>query len=233
MKLAIMQPYLFPYIGYFQLIHAVDTFVFYDDVHFIKRGWINRNTLLVNNTKKRFTVPLHKASQNKRINEVELALTNAWLETFFKTLTQNYSKAPYFKKTYELVERVFASEHQTISGLAMESVTQVCTNLGIDTAFEVSSQKYSSTIDYERADRLIAITNQKEYRDYVNLAGGKDLYDTAYFESKGVRLGFIEHELVPYPQFSTAFVSGLSIIDVLMFNSKAEVMKLLSNYILQ
>lgn len=230
MKLAVMQPYLFPYIGYFQLIHAVDTFVFYDDVHFIKRGWINRNTLLVHNNKKRFTVPLQKASQNKLINEVELALPDAWLETFFKTLTQNYSKAPYFKETYELVERVFSSGHQTISGLAMESITQVCLFLGIDTQFEVSSQTYGNTINYEKADRLIAITAQKGYRDYVNTAGGKDLYDPAYFKSKGIRLLFIDHELVPYPQFNTAFVSGLSIMDVLMFNSKAEVIKLLKNY---
>tara|TARA_R100000306_G_C4378451_1_gene143054 strand:+ start:2547 stop:3248 length:702 start_codon:yes stop_codon:yes gene_type:complete len=233
MKLAIMQPYLFPYLGYFQLIHAVDTFVFYDDVHFIKRGWINRNRLIFNKEPHYFTVPLQKASQNKRINEVEVALTDAWLKTFFKTLTQNYSKAPYFKETYELVERVFSSGHQTISGLAMESIIQVCLYLGIDTQFEVSSQTYGNTINYEKADRLIAITAQKGYRDYVNPAGGKDLYDPPYFKSKGIQLLFIDHELVPYTQFGNEFVNGLSIIDVLMFNTPEETKKLMSQYSLE
>lgn len=230
MKLAVMQPYLFPYLGYFQLIHAVDTFVFYDDVHFIKKGWINRNTLLVNNTKKRFTLPLQKASQNKLINEVEVALTDAWLQTFFKTLTQNYSKAPYFDPVYNLIEQVLASDHDSISTLAIDSVTRVCKYLDIDTSFEISSQKYGHTIGYEKADRLIAIAKEKDYSEYINPAGGKTLYDPAYFKSKGVRLLFIDHELVSYPQFNTDFVSGLSIIDVLMFNSKAEVAKLLKKY---
>src|SRR5690606_3799363 len=100
MKIAIMQPYLFPYLGYFQLINAVETFVFYDDVNFIKRGWINRNQILVDNKAALFTVPLKKASQNKLINEIDMAIDEKWLSQFFKTIEQNYKNAPYFDDTF-------------------------------------------------------------------------------------------------------------------------------------
>ena len=72
MTVAIMQPYLFPYIGYWQLIHAVDTFVIFDDVNYIKKGYINRNNILVNGQKQTFTLELMSASQNKLINDIDI-----------------------------------------------------------------------------------------------------------------------------------------------------------------
>ena len=232
MKLAVMQPYLFPYLGYFQLIHAVDTFVFYDDVHFIKGGWINRNRLILNKEPHYFTIPLHKQSSFTLIKNtlINNRLYEKWKTKFLKSVKQNYSKAPYFDPVYRLIEQIFISDYESISTLAIASVTRVCKYLDIDTSFEISSQKYGHTIGYEKADRLIAIAKEKDYSEYINPAGGKTLYDPAYFKSKGVHFSFIDHELLPYPQFSDTFVSGLSIIDLLMFNSKTESLQLLNNY---
>ncbi|WP_417371363.1 WbqC family protein [Gelidibacter japonicus] len=230
MKIAIMQPYLFPYLGYFQLINAVDTFIFYDDVNFIKRGWINRNQILVDNKAKLFTVPLKNASQNKLINEIEIVIDEKWLSQFFKTIEQNYKKAPYFDETFQILSNVLKKDVQKISTLAMESVLQISNYLQLKTQFEVSSVTNSSSFGVGKAERLIAICKEKGSDWYINPSGGKELYQKDTFKKEGITLSFIENELVPYAQFENQFVKGLSMIDVLMFNSVDEVRKLLSNY---
>lgn len=233
MKIAIMQPYLFPYIGYFQLINAVDTFVFYDDVNFIKRGWINRNQILIDNKAALFTVPLKKASQNKLINEIETAIDEKWLSQFFKTIEQNYKNAPYFKETFQLLKKVFEKKQAKISSIAIDSVLQISKYLKLNTQFEVSSVAYPDSVNFSKAERLIAICKEKGYNHYINPSGGKELYQKNTFKKEGINLVFIENELVPYKQFENKFVKGLSIIDVLMFNTLEETMKLMSQYSLE
>ncbi|WP_417857403.1 WbqC family protein [Xanthomarina gelatinilytica] len=230
MKIAIMQPYLFPYLGYFQLIHAVDTFVFYDDVNFIKRGWINRNQILIDNKAALFTVPLKKASQNKFINEIETSLDEKWLTQFFKTIEQNYKNAPFFHETFGILKKVFENEHTKIAKLAIESVLQISNYLQLETQFEISSIDYPTTIGLSKAERLIAICRENKSEHYVNPSGGKELYSKNTFNKECITLSFIENELLPYTQYENEFVKGLSIIDVLMFNSVEETKILLSNY---
>lgn len=230
MKVAIMQPYVFPYIGYFQLIQAVDTFVFLDDVNYIKKGWINRNRILVNNAECMFTVPVKKASQNKLINEIEVVLDSNWVSQFYKTLEQNYSKAPNFNNTFSLIQSIFSSQFNTISDLAITSVKQICLSLDMENNFQISSENYSETKGQEKSERLINITKQCNCNHYINPEGGKTLYRKDYFELNGVALSFIENELLPYKQFNDSFLGGLSIIDVLMFNTKENVIDLLTQY---
>ncbi len=233
MKIAIMQPYLFPYLGYFQLINAVDTFVFYDDVNFIKRGWINRNQILVDNKLALFTVPLKKASQNKLINEIETAIDEKWLVQFFKTIEQNYKNAPYFNETFQILKKVFGKKHIKISSLAIDSALEISKYLQINTKFEVSSITYPNSIDLSKAERLIAICKENGSDWYINPSGGKELYQKDTFNNEGITLSFIENELVPYAQFENQFIKGLSMIDVLMFNTPEESKKLISQYRLE
>lgn len=225
-----MQPYIFPYIGYFQLIKEVDLFVFYDDVNFIKRGWINRNRLLQNNEAQLFSVPLIKASQNKLINEVELGFDEKWKNQFFLTLKHNYSKAPYYENVIGLVEDVFSEDLKTISDLAISSVLKSCSYLGLNTKYELSSDAFPETKGMDKADRLIEICKKSNGTEYINPAGGVELYDKDYFEAREIKLFFIENEIIPYAQFGNDFVGGLSILDVLMFNSREQVIDLLKCY---
>jgi hypothetical protein len=208
----------------------VDKFVFYDDVNFIKRGWINRNRVLVNGDEFLFSIPLKKASQNKLINEVEVKLDEKWLHHFYMTLEQNYIKAPYYKETLQLIKKVFSSEYCTISDLAIESVKQVINYLGIKKNFERSSIKYSESAGMEKTERLISICKSSGSQHYINPIGGKSLYNKDYFKSKEISLSFIKNDLLPYNQFSQDFISGLSVIDVLMFNNIEETNKLLLKY---
>lgn len=225
-----MQPYIFPYLGYFQLIHATDTFVFYDDVNFIKRGWINRNRILVNGGNQLFTVPLKKASQNRLINEIELAIDAVWLKQFYKTIEHNYKKAPYFEQTYELIKSIFQEPHKNISELAIHSVITICDYLEMNKNFVISSEKYHETKGQEKSERLINITKACNGTEYINPKGGKALYDKTVFESAGLALKFLESKPVEYLQFKNKFVPNLSIIDVLMFNSPEEINVMLKQY---
>lgn len=232
MKIAIMQPYIFPYIGYFQLINAVDKFIFYDDVNFIKSGWINRNQILLNGSKNLFTVPLKSASSFQNINEtlIHSEIYLKWKKKFIKSIEQSYKKAPYFSSVFPLIQSVFEMSYHSIADLTINSIASVSNYLDLDTVFETSSEKYPETKGMEKAERLINICQINQSNTYINPSGGKELYQKDTFKKQDIDLLFIESELTPYPQFNNDFVAGLSIIDVLMFNSKEDVKKMLNQY---
>ncbi len=229
-RIAVMQPYVFPYLGYFHLIDASSLFVFYDDVHYIKGGWINRNRILMNGSDCLFTVPLSNASPNSLINETRLAVDDRWREKFRRTLTQAYQKAPYFSQVMPLVTSVFAESHCSVSDLAIRSMVQVCDYLGITFNYTRSSDCSPESKGMDKADRLIEIVKAHGYKRYVNAAGGDKLYAKEYFESKGVELGFIESLPVEYRQHSNKFVPWLSIIDVMMFNDVGAIREFQKRY---
>lgn len=227
MKVAVMQPYLFPYIGYFQLAYAVDKFVFYDDVNFIKQGWINKNNILVNGVAASFTLPLVKASSNKLINETAFTVDEKWFKGFEQTLFFNYKNAPFYKETMEVVFTVLELRKSVsvISELASASVKTVCSYLEMKTVFENSSEKYKATKGMERARRLIEIAKLNHSDNYINPLGGMELYTKEEFLGSGIHLDFIKSGEVRYKQFKEPFVPWLSIIDVMMFNSVESINK--------
>lgn len=229
-KVAIMQPYIFPYIGYFQLVNAVDHFVFYDDVNFIKRGWINRNKILINNTDKLITFPCLKVSQNKHINEIEINLEDKTYKNIVTTLHAAYNKAPFFEEVFPLIESLFNSESQNIAEFTTQSIIEVSLFLGLNTKFYKSSEFSPETNGLDKADRLIEITKKLKSQHYINAIGGMSLYEKEYFKNKNVKLDFLEPVIEKYTQFESDFIPSLSIIDVLMFNSKEEIIVMLNEY---
>ena len=231
MKLAVMQPYVFPYIGYFQLIHAVDAFVFYDDVNYIKGGWINRNRILMNGKDFFLTVPCQKASPNRQIKEILFDRNRPEFQNLQKNIHQAYRKAPYFETIYPIIEAVLNSPVDTISELAIQSVLQVSGYLKLDTKFKVSSSDFAETKGMNRTDRLIEICRREGANHYINALGGKELYDKAYFKNAGIELSFIQTDPnIRYQQGKNDFVPWLSIIDVLMFNPIAPIQDYLYRY---
>ena len=230
MKIAIMQPYFFPYLGYFQLIQAVDVFVFYDDVNFIKKGWINRNRILLNNEDHLITIPCIKVSQNKLINEVLVNYDDSEISKMTKTLNHAYHLAPNFKSVMGLFEKVMGEKHRTISELAIQSVKSVCEYLEIEKSFKTSSCSDYGNRHLIKGDRLMDIAKREGLADYVNAIGGSEIYTKEEFARNGIRLEFLKPALNPYAQRSNNFVSGLSILDALMFERKDVVKNHLINY---
>ncbi len=231
LRLAVMQPYLFPYMGYFQLVHAVDRFVIYDDVNFIKQGWINRNNILVNGTTHRFAIPINGLSSFTAINEVLIdeRLYGTWRSKFMKTLAQAYSKAPQYKETIVLVDHVLDPAASHIGQLALGSIKAVALHLGIDSTIVPSSSKYNNT-DLKAQERILDICRLEGASHYVNAQGGSSLYDRTVFSAHGYKLSFLQPGLPAYQQGSASFVPGLSIIDVLMFNAPDRVRSMLNEF---
>ena len=224
-----MQPYIFPYIGYFQLINAVDKFVIYDDVNFINKGWINRNRILNNGKDSLFSIPLKEASQNKLINEIEVNWDSAWKSKFLKTLEQCYKKAPFYQETLLIIQETFSIDHEPISKVIEYNLRLICGYLDIKTEIISSSAIYENT-HLKAQERILAICLQEKATQYINPIGGLELYDKDFFEAKNINLNFIKSKSIEYPQFKNEFVPWLSIIDVLMFNSKEIVKDFLGNY---
>lgn len=226
MKVAIMQPYLFPYIGYFQLINAVDEFVVYDDVNFIKQGWITRNSILVNKKKYNFILKVEGASSFKKINEITLVKNDKKL---LKTIEQEYKKAPYFSVVFPIIQKILTTNENNLSKFLIFSLREIANYLQIDTIFRISSE-IDKNNELKSQDKVIAICKKIKAKNYVNAIGGLELYDKDIFNKNNIRLNFIKTESVQYTQFDNDFIPWLSIIDVIMFNSVAEVNNMLCQY---
>jgi len=224
MKLAVMQPYFFPYIGYFQLIAAVDKFVFYDDVNYIKQGWINRNRILLNGEAHYITLTLNKGTPNKLIKEIEIIDNRPQILTKIELA---YKKAPYFKSIWPLINKCLAIDTLNLSKIAINSVIEVSKYLELDCKFEVSSCKYSNSKGIGRQERLLTICKISGCNQYINLFGGQELYSQRVFTENMISLKFITPEIIQYYQFNNDFIPSLSIIDVLMFNSKQQTRNML------
>lgn len=234
MSIAIMQPYLFPYVGYFQLVHVSDTFVFYDDVNFINRGWINRNRILLNGKDHVFTVSCKDASQNKLIKDIEVLDDAKGVQKTLATMQAAYKKAPHFAAVYPLIESILTmADGVTIAGMAIESVVKICNFLGLDRKFKISSREYNNQ-ELKKADRLIDICHIEGIDHYVNAPGGREIYTKEYYLENRVKIDFLISEKYEYVQFKNEFVPWLSIIDILMFNNKEDIVnKILPAYHLE
>ncbi|WP_338875741.1 WbqC family protein [Spirosoma sp. SC4-14] len=229
MTLAIMQPYFMPYVGYMQLMKAVDAFVLYDDVAFINRGWINRNKLLINGQEYLFTVPLKDASQNKRINEVHLADDPKWRSKLLKTVEQGYRKAPYYATVMPLTEKIINFTTDSIADLIHFSLVELNQYLGLTTRLIASSSIYDNS-QLKAQERILDICRQENATGYINPIGGLELYDKPTFAQAGINLNFLKAKRVEYSQFKNDFIPWLSILDIMMFNDVATVRVLLDEY---
>ena len=226
MRIAVQQPYFFPYLEYFQLINAVQKFVVYDDVNFIKRGWINRNRILMNGEIHRFTLHLHGASQNRLINEITVGENK---EKILKTIFCAYKKAPYFSENFPLVESVLLSREKNLCLFLSEMLMQLASYFGINATFN-----YSSEIPKDKTlkgqQKVLEICKLENAKEYINLPGGSKLYDQNMFGQVNISIKFLQKATTTYPQFKKQFIPGLSIIDVLMFNSGTRVKEFLDQY---
>lgn len=233
MAVAIMQPYFFPYLGYFQMVQAVDDFVFYDDVMFIKKGWINRNRILMQGNEFLFTVPLEKQSQNKSIRESQVAWGAEFPGKFLSQLESAYKKSPHYEKVIPLIRQLLSEQTASMADLAGKSIEVVWQYLGQKKRFHYSSQMQDNLAD-GRAQRLIHLTKSLDATQYINALNGQTLYDKDFFAAHGVELQFIKPTLEPYTQGkSSDFIAGLSIIDVLMWNEPSVILTMLNNYTLE
>lgn len=226
MKVAIMQPYFFPYIGYWQLISAVDCFVIFDDVNYIKKGYINRNSILMHGKSHQITLELIKASQNRLINEIRVGGNCSKL---LKTIRSAYGKAPLFESAYPVVERVLEQRERNLAKFLSVGIDILSKYIGIDTKFIYSSEINVNCL-LKSQDKVIGIANELHATSYINAIGGQDLYRVEQFKKESIRLNFLKSVAAEYKQFNNEFIPSLSIVDVMMFNDVEHIKAMLSMY---
>lgn len=214
-RLAIMQPYFFPYIGYWQLMHAVDRFMIYDDVSYIRHGWINRNRILINACPAYIIVPLHRASSNKRICDIDVHPASGWRDRLIKKLEITYRRAPGYPEVFPVIERLIRHEAEKLSDYLAHQLRTLAAFMGIATEFVTSSRRHDDE-HLSGQDRVLEICKREGADTYINLQGGQVLYDPRFFRSAGVDLRFLVMRPLPYKQRAGPFIPYLSIIDALM-----------------
>jgi hypothetical protein len=230
MKLAIMQPYFFPYIGYFQLIAAVDVFVVYDDVQYIKNGWINRNQILLNKRASWITLPVERGHLHDNINQRHFVNYKQACVKILNQLYAAYRKAPCFREANSLIESLLMLKGDNVAGTLKRQLEELSRCLDFSTKFINSADLKQPEAALDGQDRVIEICRAMKASEYYNAIGGIPLYDPAAFAQSGITLRFLQPRHTTYKQFDHPFVPNLSLIDVLMFNRLEQVNRMLLEF---
>ena len=234
MRLAIMQPYFFPYIGYFSLIKNTDYFIFFDTPQYIRKGWINRNRILGMDGKDvYFTVPVEKAHRETAIKDIKISQSD-WKQKFTGQLSIYKKRAPYYAAVMGLIEDVISCDTMYIAELAIESIKKTCMYLDIVLEYEIFSEMHMSCPEVKEADEwALYITKKLGYQTYVNPPGGETFFNADKYKQHNIELQYLIQELKPYNQRNRSFIPKLSMIDVMMFCSPEEIKKMMNDYTLK
>lgn len=225
-----MQPYFFPYLGYWQLVGAVDTFVILDDVNYIVRGWVNRNRILINGEPHYVTVSLLDASQNRMIDEILLDPTPMWRDKMVRSIEMAYRKAPHYAAVFPVLEAMLRHPAERLVDFLSNQLQTLASYLQLATKFVYASQVLPKG-DLRGEERILALCRHLGAGTYRNLPGGRSLYDAVHFAQIGIQLEFMSIRTEPYLQLRTAnFVPALSVIDALMFVGPAGTREMIDRY---
>ncbi|MFY0593571.1 WbqC family protein [Roseivirga sp.] len=243
MKVAIMQPYFFPYIGYFQMIAAVDKFILYDLVSYRKASWMNRNRLFDISKKEvfYFRAPIRKFSLGTKIRDIELQDVEDWRKKILREVYYNYKRSRFFDEIFPRLEKVIRFETNSLHKFNTNAISNIAEWVGITTEISFQNESYLQIeqellIDYsERPEeiknkRIIRICESENSTHYVNAIGGMELYDKSYFEQYGINLSFIKTDEIKYDQVGEEFIPNLSVLDVLFHNGLIKTGELIKNY---
>lgn len=213
-------------------MNAVDKYVVYDDVNFIKGGWINRNRILLNGQTKYINVPMIGSSSFKHINEIGVNTNIVLAEKNLRMIESAYRKAPYYELVYPLISDVFRCNRGNLVDYLMYSFVTLCDYLDIKTQLIISSS-LEKNCELTGQDKVLEICKILNASEYYNAVGGQELYSFNIFAQNGIKLKFLQTNHIEYKQYSNEFQSNLSIIDVLMFNSREQIKEMLEQYTLK
>lgn len=233
-KVAIMQPYFFPYIGYYSLIANSDRFIYFDTPQYIRKGWINRNRIINDKGEASYiTVPVKKCEQKTAIKDVEINYSMSWEEKIIGQLTVYKKRAPYYNDVVEMIKELFSKKYRTISDLSINSIRSSCERIGFDIKDDIYSQMKLGIDEVENPDEwALYISKAIGAETYINPPGGLTFFDREKYEREGIKLQFLQATLVPYVQKIGYFSSGLSILDVMMFCKGKEIQEMCKEYTL-
>ena len=237
MKLGIMQPYFLPYIGYISLMKCVDRWVFMDEVQMIRHGWIERNRILKQQGGWHYIrVPINKHKYSTLIRDITIKNEEPWKEKIIAQLTHYKKRAPYYKNVIDVLKDAFSEEFESITHQNAHLLKKICSYIGFDFNYEILSEMQLRLAPVNEPDEWsLVICKALGFDHYVNPILGKSFYNKEKYEKEGVEINFLNKQFSPYDQkkYSGEFIEGLSIVDVMMFNSPEEILKQSDEYILE
>ena len=228
MKIGIMQPYFLPFIGYFALIKAVDKFVYYDDVQYIRRGWVNRNRVKMKDKWLYITLPLKNSPLSTDIKEFKIINDKKKIGKIKNTIKHCYIKAPYYEVCKNLIFK-HIKPGENLSKLNIGLTNDILKYLKIHTETLISSE-INKDPRLTGVDKIIVICKKLNGNHYINPIGGKDLYSKKQFQESCIKLNFIKMNDIIYPQGGFNFIKYLSILDVMVWNSPETINNMLDHY---
>lgn len=225
-----MQPYFFPYIGYFQLISEVNIFVLYDKVSYRKSSWLQRNRIKDKGTSQPLylSVPVQHHSSKKLIENVRITENDDWKTQFKNLIYYNYKRAPFFDEVFEFIVELIFNDEKSLHKYNGNILLNISEKLGIMTSIIIENEAHEQVEanlrnmhipnELRKQQRVIQLCKLYDSKDYINPINGMSLYDFDFFERHNTQLHFMEAERIEYPQFTQPFCENMSIIDVLMHN---------------
>jgi len=232
MKIAIMQPYFLPYIGYWQLLNAVDKFVIYDNIQYTKKGWINRNRFLQNGKEALFSIPINKGETCLNVDERTIS-SSFKKEKLINQFDNAYRCSPFFYDVFPIIKHVISYDDNNLFQYILHSIKVICSYLKIDSSKIVISSKITIDHSLKSENRVIALCHELGANKYYNPIGGTSLYDKENFANKNIILSFLQAQPFEYKQLTHKFTPWLSIVDIMMFNSLDAVQEMLNKYSLE
>jgi hypothetical protein len=233
MRIAIMQPYFLPYIGYWQLIQAVDKFVILDDVNYINRGWINRNRISVHGEPCWMTLPLIAASQNRLISEIDLLPDDGWKSRLIKKVEDSYQGESSFPATMQVFRELMGRAQGNLSVYLAATIQRICDLLALATEIIPSSRIFPKE-DLKGQHRILDICAKLGADEYLNPPGGRDLYDSELFAGCGIKLMFLDASQSGIGLKSGSYCGEmLSLLDTLMMNPLEAIRAAVSKFQIQ
>jgi hypothetical protein len=233
MRLGIMQPYFLPYLGYFQLIFATDTWIVFDTPQYIRHGWINRNRILKPDGKdwQYISIPIKKHSREAKIKDIEISYMEDWKTKITAQLSHYKIKAPYYSATMDVINQCINTSSNSIVDLNINAIKSVCDYLNIKFNYNVHSHmNLTHDTPTHAGEWALHTCTSIGAKEYINPPGGREIFDKGQFINAGIDLFFLETQFSEYNQRNKNFIKGLSIIDVMMFNSAKEIAQMLCNF---
>lgn len=225
MILGAMQPYFFPYLGYFDLINRTDRWIVFDTPQYMREGWVNRNRILHSSEGWQYIiVPLKRHSRDSAINQVEAVEFPDWRRKIINQFTHYRGRAPYYRETIALLGDCFAGQEGNLSRLNVHCLGKVCRYLGVPWAPEIFSEMHLSLGPVlEASDWALRIAEAAGASVYLNPPGGAELYDAERFRQHGIELYLQENFDFRYDCGGYTYIPKLSVLDVLMWVSPATI----------
>jgi hypothetical protein len=214
------------------LIKIADEFILFDTPQYIRHGWIERNRILkLDGDPLYFKVPLQKHKRETAIKDIVINNDVNWKNKIKAQLGSYKKNAPYFYQVIELLDRIFEKEYTSIVVLNFDTLRTICDYLEIQTSIKIWSEMGVAIEEVNAPDEwALNICKALDADSYYNPPGGIDFFDRKKYKSSGIEIKFLEYKPESYKQLSDEFVPYLSILDVLMFNSKEEIQKMLNSY---